>query len=518
MKKNLSQLLFVSAIIFSLGGCGNEEIPQSEVTQTLFSESQLSLDSTTRVHEAHTVMLYLEHPKAQTYDNDLHGTGNDCYTLTPTKSLEDIYLVLDENSTVGRLSIKNLQSGDFMDTSREEFNQTFSFEKDNNYEICVYHHGLSEDNQTIFLQFETQKEFTEASLLRFAKENETHLTINNECKGCDLSYFNFTQNHKDLSRCNLTDANLTGAIMNRNAVILDKAILNGAILDGISFQPKSMLGTKMNYIDASKAATFKLPDDIRDTSFRNSNLGSFERNSQSVLENVDFTNANLSGAILKDITFKNIDFTYANLSGAKLLYSNFTDRVTLRGTNFKDADLSGANFNNANLLWCTFEGVVADETTSFRYANLKEISKEQLQHIAKKDFNADFTGATQNIIRWSYNGKISAMECVSWYESEDSFWYSTDSKYWKDNYLCSAGNHDFHFKSNGQKSAYNNLNLSEGSDRSWGDNYWAYPTNSEFNFYWQSWGQKERKLCVNTKEDSDDSNTWGDNYICFDFK
>ena len=85
------------------------------------------------------------------------------------------------------------------------------------------------------------------------------------------------------------------------------------------------------------------------------------------LKRTDFTNVNLSGALMTKVRMENCRFESSNLAGASFIDAELTDCTfsqdcDFNGTSFKGADLDGVDFNgadltNANLSGCSTIGL-----------------------------------------------------------------------------------------------------------------------------------------------------------------
>jgi hypothetical protein len=87
------------------------------------------------------------------------------------------------------------------------------------------------------------------------------------------------------------------------------------------------------------------------------------------------SNANLSGADLRDTNLSSANFSGANFRDADLRYANLSNAdlrgTDLRGANFRDADLRYANLSNANLSGADLRGANLSNA-NFNGANLSD--------------------------------------------------------------------------------------------------------------------------------------------------
>lgn len=214
----------------------------------------------------------------------------------------------------------------------------------------------------------------------------------------DLSGVNFAKAH--LHGAKLHDATLKKANFSKaklHKAKFHRANLNGATFDGAGLKAAEFYGAKLN-----------------DVSFMNANLkgvdfggvrglGSGSRNSaddckaspstacsNTTLDGVDFTGANLQGANFSGALLVNVKFTGANLEGA-----NF-QRSQHEGSLFMNANLKSANFDFSDLTSSTnFNGA---DLTSARLTNVITGAGSQREGAPL------FIGATLDnaIMSWSY--------------------------------------------------------------------------------------------------------------------
>ena len=102
-------------------------------------------------------------------------------------------------------------------------------------------------------------------------------------------------------------------------------------------------------IKIGKQANFELKQIPKTIDLQNVIL-SFSNFCSSLINGVNFKNADLSYSVLTDVEGKKVNF-----SGTQLAYTDFT-RANLEGANFKNANLIGADFENCNLTGANFKG------------------------------------------------------------------------------------------------------------------------------------------------------------------
>lgn len=143
--------------------------------------------------------------------------------------------------------------------------------------------------------------------------------------------------------------------------------LRGANLDNVNLSSRTLVGHVLYQSELSKeAGSISLRGvNLSGAKLNNANLSGVDLKGadfsssftyQTIFNNADLTNANLSDAILI-----NASFSYANLTGAKLLHANLT------GANFDGANLTGVDLSYTYL-----------DRSDLRYA--QNLTKEQLNN------------------------------------------------------------------------------------------------------------------------------------------
>jgi len=546
MKKTI---LFGIILAFCIGiyGCGGSDMEES-AKKPLISETALAQDTDAFVTDERTLVLNLEPHQSEANDGDLDEIGNDCFPFEPTSDMETT-LMIDQKMPIDSIEITDTQSDDNNIFAKEDSEAIYRFQQGHRYNICVYHDDQVEYNQTITINFTSEPDSSSAVMATGC-----------DFSGHDLSDCQFfpTASH---TKCSATgtiitffQCNLNGAKLNNTKIYVDTAYANFNNITvnnrtQFNLANNNVIHMKMENVDIASTEKFLLPDDIRGVSFKNSTLkDKIDFKAGIEIKDVTFDGADLSNVKMMDITFDNVSFKGTNFTQAILTDSDFTKSKSFNQTVFKDAflnnaDLAGMTIDNVNFSGATlsgvkfdksainnstFNGCVVDENTTVQDASIKNIDLEQLSYLAKTD--VDMSGTSQDVIVWNDKEQPAGYKnCALWNETsntKDCSWYQehieglascTDAKYWKDNYLCSKEDIGLSFSNNGHHGE-NYVHLKESSDRRWEDNYLTYDRSTyPINFSWQSWGRIDKKLCINTYEHKDASNTWGDNFLCFDF-
>jgi uncharacterized protein YjbI with pentapeptide repeats len=100
----------------------------------------------------------------------------------------------------------------------------------------------------------------------------------------------------------------------------------------------------------------------------------------------------LSGAVLRDASFKRADLSAANLSGADARRAKFVSAV-LHETRFDDANLVQADLTKADLIGASLRNVDLTRARLFR-ADLSDADLTGARLQGADLLNADFSGAT----------------------------------------------------------------------------------------------------------------------------
>lgn len=569
MKKTVILIGVLLTMLFGVYGCGS-----SENENSIVSESSLASNASTNVGEDHKILLKLEHPQSISTDGDLEDIGSDCYTFKPSKDI-DANLFIDPNMPIDRIEIKDLETLNYYVVKKDDVNPSYLFSQYDSYKICVHHDGEAAHDQLLTINFSDSNIPGSSSMTMntgcdYQEHDLSGCVFRPGHSTCDGKVpgpidDNFTFRHCDLTGADLRDTIIQVptpfAKFNNIKVNNRDSDGDGQRHTGTKIYLTEFSGMEIENVDLTSVETFIWPSGNKaHISFKNSILGdkiSFKEPGTFInISNVIFEGSDLSNATLSGITFDNVNFKDANLSQATLDYAVFTNGTTLNNTNFTDsflenasfetgisntyltevdfsgATLYGTTFDFITIDKCTFKNCKTDEQTSVVYSELKNMDLEQLSFLAKS--YVDMSNTTQDTIKWSFTGKPSGYSCSpAWYETLNTYsncdWNEEhghigggedpgckDAKYWKDNYFCSNEDLRFVFDNAGWYDG-DHIRLYETSDRSWDDNYLSYITKHSINFYWISNGIISEKLCVNIEEPSDASNTWWDNYVCFDF-
>ncbi|WP_321314828.1 pentapeptide repeat-containing protein [Halarcobacter sp.] len=555
-------IILILSILFI--GCNNSSAINNSMEieyKNIVSEYSLSTKAVSSVNENHIVMLELETGLETTQlENDLDERGSDCYNFVPITNLDEITIIIDDNMPIEYISIQD-ETTNSLDYFYKGKADKYSFIKKDSYQVCVHHNGIDE-SQTVFLQFGSS---LDDSCNPTTADNVIDSLNTGSCKGCTLTNdvikelktkklrnidltcatlkgVNFSNYHlentifdkvkffsikdtsdfPDVKYTNTTfDSSYLDNASFKNVEFIDinkaspldiNALFRNAVLNGVDFSSSIFTFTKDECIDGSVS--------FENNTFKNAqmqNLCFKPVDSKAIsLQGVNFEGANLQNADLSEIDFGTASFIQANLTGVDFYNSNLTN-TNFSNTTFISTDLSNADFTNANMQNTSFDSVTL-LNTNFTNADFTNTTTEQLSKIAKKDL-VDLTNAKQSVIAWGYSGKPSGewTDCTNWNEGTNTTLYSFDAGYWDDNYLCTKELGTWYFYDNGDHNKTPKVRLLENSDTSWDDNYLIYTNIYNINIYFSSDGYIPKKFCVNTAEPSDSSNTWGDNFICFDF-
>lgn len=209
---------------------------------------------------------------------------------------------------------------------------------------------------------------------RWRKENDIRVVDLSEvnCAGLDLSGVNFaaanlarSSFHKailaeaslsgaDLSKADLSEANLGGADLsgaNLNEAKVSNADLDYADLRGAELQKANLYGTHGLYADIW-GGNFREAQLVHaDFSYVNSREPGQSSSYLQIINSragIDFSGANLYGAIFNEADLHGASFLSANLTGAHLSSTNLSGAI-LRGTVLHRATLLRADMTNSDL-------------------------------------------------------------------------------------------------------------------------------------------------------------------------
>lgn len=191
-----------------------------------------------------------------------------------------------------------------------------------------------------------------------------------KCFNCDLSYSNmqglivaipFTGDNKN----NMTGVDLSNGSISRN-VILSGGNYEGMQLRKICLELRDMTNTSFDNCDFRDSKIINC--NVNGSSFKNAILRNVE------VEQTDFSNADLSGAVLDNINTKyfknaegeNIDILNTKLTsvlkGGNNTYHTckLNKKVSYVGTNWSNNDISGMVFKDMDLSNCVFINTVLD--------------------------------------------------------------------------------------------------------------------------------------------------------------
>lgn len=157
--------------------------------------------------------------------------------------------------------------------------------------------------------------------------------------------------------------------------------------------PQNFLKARRTISDISKLQTNKnklwltILDDI---DFSNMDL-SYLNLSGSLLRNTNFENSNLKSSYIAQADFSNANLTNADASSACLTYSDF-ESATLVGANLQDIDSGRASFQHANLENAYLKGAYL-LGSDFRYAKLRGVDISDSNLVAAVFNYSDVSGA-----------------------------------------------------------------------------------------------------------------------------
>lgn len=175
----------------------------------------------------------------------------------------------------------------------------------------------------------------------------------------------------DLSDANLSGVNLAGGKLDR--AIMTRANFKSANLEGVTIlkpsvftDPRFDLAESPSFVGANLRGS-RIAARLDGTSFRSADLsgskiGPFDMSVEgglapsSIMQSIDFTEANLSGSEVRNIDFTFSRFTRARLNGAVLVALDLTN------TDFSGADLTGASFTKCTFKGANFSGAIGLET------------------------------------------------------------------------------------------------------------------------------------------------------------
>ena len=309
------------------------------------SEYELSNGAAEYIDETHMAVLSLEHPDTQADQYDLGESGKDCFFIKTSKDLGDISIYIDPTLSIASLTIKDTQSDDIVTFTKDDGNNTYSFQADHVYEYCVNHDGSSKKHQPLFVYFDSSLSMDNA--LGDDQASINRLKTTGSCTGitCDLT-------HANLTGMMLQDANLSGARLNDATLFgadLSHADLRGTHLVSVNIEKAILDDTTIDYDHFSFTS-------IKDASFVGSTIVSFPTpdNATNIhYQGINFSHANLSNTFIQSITFEDCDFHEANFTNAFLNGSSF-DNLNLAGAIFTGADMGDVSYKSAdfsNAIW-----------------------------------------------------------------------------------------------------------------------------------------------------------------------
>ncbi len=335
-------MLFVFISFGTIGGCSNNGSGNSDKALT---ENDFAEDTYLRANPKRGVLvMFLEHPDADTPPNDTAEVGRDTIPVRYNKTFEHSFCWEDDDP----------EAEHFMELEDEQGNEILRVDANDqcasaiipegHYFMHLHHDGKQELSHPIFIIPQENEElsgilnkmsnilahldlgFTQSSNAQSVAENIQTLLRTKACSGC-----------------NLVGADLRGVT------------LNGARLDGADVSNAIFSGSDLSCINPNTGGT-------NCTRFDNAtavatNFGCTDPNdeatcvnlSDAVFSETDLRNADFNGADLTNAFFNGSDMTGANLQGAWLTSASFSS------ANLTDANLIGVGLQNTeffNATWC----------------------------------------------------------------------------------------------------------------------------------------------------------------------
>jgi len=359
-------------LIIILNSCHSHNHKEHVIKSKVVRESHLTNNKVRFVNENHIMVLNLEHPHANIDVEDLHEVGSDCYLFKPTKDLNHILLDIDETTHIGFISIKDLKTLESVTFFPEDRDTFYSFIAHQEYEYCLTHTGRVEENQTLFIRFEIDKDNSKSKSQNLNSNDDAinRLKMHKDCPNCDLT-------DADLDHMDLSDLNLSRAKMKRANLYganLTNANLNGTYLSDVLISYAIFDYTHINY----NRFSFK---SIKGASFIGVDFpDNYTFNASQTYDDINFSNVDFSGITMQNIEFKgHTEFTNAIFYNTKLYASKFR-KLSLRGADFRGAEL--------------------DKHTSFYKADLRDISKTSFKVLERSG-----ASLTKSIITDKGDGK-----------------------------------------------------------------------------------------------------------------
>jgi len=419
-------LLFI--VLFT--GCKSDSSDSNNTQSKAISERQLKTGEQPHANENHIVVLHLEHPEDSDLENDLDFIGSDCFILKPQVNLDSVELALDSNISFGEVSIRNMQDNTTLEFDSSSATTTYSFEKDKEYEYCISHQGNAIEGEMVFVHFHTESKKDATSPLRNYDEasvEKLFLNTKKSCRGCNLSGYDFTQEHSNFHAdapskpVDLTDANLSGAKL--HDMNLNYWIFSGADLSkndtlkrpNTEFKNSKLINAKLIGADLSHAKMYNATLDGADLSGAN-------------VTNADFSSTSMNNTIAEDIStlylaskfkprsidgasFANSDLSVvvSNDGSIKSALASFSDELETKdefdikqveGVNFTNTFLKGIDFTNIHFTNCDFR----EANLSHAVADYATFDKSDFIQVDARDSslnNATFTDSA--ITRSNFN-------------------------------------------------------------------------------------------------------------------
>lgn len=331
-------------------------------TQAL-TENDCAEDPSLRTNaEGGVVVMFLEHPEADTPPNDTAEVGRDTIPVRYDKAFDHSFCWEDDDS----------EAEHFMALEDEQGNEILRVDANGecasaiiprgNYFMHIHHDGRQELSHPIFIipqgdeQLASTNErtitdqifagvstllssldlgFTQATNAQSVADNIQTLLRTRSCKGCNLTAANLT--NASLQNVNLVGADVTLALFSGS----DLSCINPNFGDSncTRFDNARAVAADFGCFDVNDAATCVdlnnatfASTDLRNADFRGADL------TDAFFNDSDMTGANLEGAWLKSVSFgyanlTNVNFSFVGLEFTVFFFATWCDGTCVCGSN-----------------------------------------------------------------------------------------------------------------------------------------------------------------------------------------
>jgi hypothetical protein len=294
------------------------------------------------------VAVLLESQDCGFLEKDTGGKGYDIIPFRYAESMEQTFCWDDRNKDAGHYMV--LVDDEGVETLQVNANGECAtgMVEAGDYEMRVFHDGLTEKNVAVFIVPENNKS-TLSTASGETLENISTFLDTDKCVGCDLSGAN-------LYNADLRDVDLEGAKL--NDAILANADLSGANLKGAELRNADLTGAKL------KGATLAGAD-LANAILINSDLSDADLTAAN-MEGADVTGADLTDAQMKDavttgVVRNNPDVTVKpNVHEDVVATVTCTTGAIAAGTG-EDLDVTGP---------CTVDGMVTNGVYHYRNVHI----------------------------------------------------------------------------------------------------------------------------------------------------